>query len=167
MILYHPAKDVNHCTYRMLSLLVNLDSNLTVEKLRLLDFYYAFPHFLKEIKPWPTDIKEFKKYTTKIDEPFEKITNKKRLFFEMTEIQKTSISLLHAKGLIKDSEFRSGKIVTTHDLIPLEMNELIKNDPFTNTNIFKTIVTALSKTPWEGKQGLKYRSGLLEYKYDE
>jgi len=167
MILYHPAKDVNHCIYRMLSLLIHVDSNLTVEKLRLLDFYYTFPHLLKEIKPWPSDIKEYKKYITKIDEPFEKITNRKRLFFEMTEIQKASISLLHAKGLIEDDEFRIGKIVTTHDLIPPELNELIENDPFTKTNIFKTIVSALPKTAWEGKQGLKFRTGLLEYKYDE
>ena len=167
MILYHPAKDVNHCIFRMLSILIYLDRGLTVEQLRLLDFYYVFPHLLKEIKPWPSEIKEYKKFIAKTPEPFEKISNKKRLFFEMTEIQKKSISIIQAKGLIKNEEFRAGIIVIDHEEIPTELDDLIKTDPFKKTDIFKTIVIGLPKSTWGGKQGIKSRTGLLEFKYDE
>ena len=167
MILYHPAKDINHCIYRMICLLTNLKVGVSTEQLRLLDFYYSFPHLLKEIKPWPSDIKEYKKFVTKVPESFEKITNKKRLFFEMSEIQKTSIALLHAKGLVNDSLFRSGTIVLVNDSVPSKLRDVIENDPFLKTDLFRTITVGLTKTIWNGKQGLKFRTGILEYKYDE
>lgn len=167
MILYHPAKDVNHCSYRMLSLLLHIEHDLTVENLRLLDFYYSFPHLLKEIQPWPSDIREYKPYITKVPEPYEKISNKKLLFFEMADIQKTSIALLHAKGLIKDEPYREGKIVLNEDTVPAELYEKINSDDFVVSKVFESLTIGFMSTAWEGKQGLKFRTGLLEYKYDE
>lgn len=167
MILYHPAKDVNHCIYRTLSMLLYIESTLKFEHFRLLDFYYCFPHLLKEIKPWPVDIKEYKKYISNIPDPYEKISNKKRLFFEMIQVQKTSLAILHAKGIIKNDEYRAGQIVLDRESVPQQLINKIEKDKFMDSEVFKTLTIGLMSTVWEGKKGLKFRTGLLEYKYDE
>lgn len=167
MILFHPAKDINHCMYRMIALLLSTEQNLTVEKLRVLDFYYSFPHLLKKISPWPQDIREYKQYIKKILDPYEEIINIKRLFFEMERVQKTSIATLYAKSLLDNKLYRDDKIALDSKLVPVEIIECIKNDSFINSDVFKLISRGLMETTWEGKQGLKFRTGLLEYKYDE
>ncbi len=167
MILYHPAKDINHCIYRIVSLLINVDSDLSIDKLRLLDFYYSFPHLLKKIKPWPVDIKASKKIISKIPESYEKISNTSRLFFEVSSIQKVALATLHSKGVLEDEEYRNGRLILNVDELPKELLQAIDVDDFLKSEVFKVLSTDLMNTQWEGKKGLKSRTGLLEYKYDE
>lgn len=167
MILYHPAKDINHSIYRMISILISVDDILSIDKLRLLDFYYTFPNLLKEIKPWPADIKASKKLISKIPEPYEKISNSSRLFYEISNIQKSSLATLHSKGILDDEKYRDGKLLLNVDELPKKLLQAIKDDEFLKSDVFKVISFDLLRTQWEGKKGLKSRTGLLEYKYDE
>ncbi|TKB52019.1 ABC-three component system middle component 5 [Ferrimonas aestuarii] len=165
MILYHPTKDIYHTQYRIISILLST-KELPKEKLRLLDFYYNFPHFISEIQPWPSDIKEYKIKKGAIPEPFEKISNKKRVFFQMTEVFNTAVGLLVAKDIVKVSG-ENRNISLKQENIPSQLIHEISEDLFIKTSAFKTIVSGLAKTNWSGPQGLKKRSGLLEFKYDE
>lgn len=165
MILYHPIKDIYHTQYRIISILL-YTGQVSKEKLRLLDFYYNFPHFISEIQPWPSDIKEYKIKRGLVKEPFEKIANKKRVFFQMNDIFNSALAILVAKNLVEISG-RGKNISIKKDKIPDQLMHEIDEDPFVKSPIFNTIVSGLTKTKWSGQNGLKKRSGLLEFKYDE
>lgn len=167
MILYHPAKDINHCIYRLINLLISIESSIELDKLRVLDFYYLFPFLIKEIKPWPSDIKELKSDALKIPNAFEKISNKKRIFFDLSEIQKNAITTLLAKNLIQFVNESTKTISINYEAVPHDFFEISQFDEFLKSHTFSIITKGLTKTLWNGKSGLKYRSGLLEYKYDE
>lgn len=165
MILYHPTKDIYHTQYRIISILLST-SAITKDKLRLLDFYYNFPHFIPDIKPWPSDIKDFKIKKSETSEPFERISNKKRVFFQMSDVFDDALGILVAKDIATVSE--EDKLITLKVVnIPDELIKEINEDIFLKSPVFETIVSGLAKTKWSGSGGLKKRSGLLEYKYDQ
>lgn len=165
MILYHPTKDIYHTQYRIISILLFV-REIPKEKLRLLDFYYNFPHLISEIQPWPSDIKEYKIRKGVIPEPFEKISNKKRVFFQMAEVFDAALGILVAKDIAR-STGESRNVLLNKEHVPSQLLHEISEDPFLKTAEFETIVSGLVKTNWSGSQGLKKRSGLLEFKYDE
>lgn len=47
MIIYHPFKDANHCSYRIISLLYQNKNKVSDEAIKFMDFYYLFPEQLK------------------------------------------------------------------------------------------------------------------------
>lgn len=167
MILYHPLKDANHCIYRMLSILVKSPSEISLERLRVIDFFHIFPHLLASISPWPSDIGEYKKYTKKIPPSFESIPDKRRLFYELTEIHKQSILTLVSKGILDKDRAKSGVAMLNKNNIPEKLITTIENDEYNNSKIFEILTKGLTVTPWSGRNGLKDRSGLMEFRYDE
>lgn len=166
-MLYHPFKDSNHCSYRLLSLLVAINKPIAIEKLRVIDFYYLFPFFIKTIQPWPSDILAYKKYTNEIEAPFESLPNKAKLFFDVNQLQNQSIYYLASKGIISVAALQDGNAMLIDGKIPHEILEIIGEDYFCNSNVFKILAEAIPLTKWSGASGLKRRSGLMEYKYDE
>ena len=58
MLIYNQAYDIYHTMFRILQITEKTEENLEVDKLRILDFYLAFPTELLEIKSF----QGFKKY---------------------------------------------------------------------------------------------------------
>lgn len=166
-MLYHPFKDANHCTYRILCILLNAKDVLSVNHLRVVDFYYLFPHFLTNINPWPADISELKKFTKDIPEPYEHTPNRNKLFYELEILQNQSIMQLASKGIVSVEKLGERKVVLNKEKVPAELILLINNDDFIKSDTFKVLINGIAKTKWFGPSGLKKRSGLMEYKYDE
>jgi len=99
MIIYHPAYDLNHCAYRFITLLSDIDGNKTEwDTLQLLDFYYVFPHFLSEIR-LPKNPIATKNKLKKISGPYETLPNPQRLMFELSALHKETARALVAKGI--------------------------------------------------------------------
>lgn len=166
MLLYHPLTDVNHCMYRLLNLILHIEGDIQFEKLRVVDFYYIFPHLLNEIKPWPVDIKKFKKHLPSNKKSFEHISNKKKVFFELNSIQKQAISILVAKGLIDIDKIKDGVVSLNRERLPEVISNELGNDSFSKSDCFLILTDALINSNWNGKNGLKLKTGLLEYRYD-
>ncbi|MBN8238940.1 hypothetical protein JF541_07280 [Marinobacter hydrocarbonoclasticus] len=145
----------------------NLDHGLQYDKLRVLDFYFLFPHFIKEIKPWPNDIRGYKSVASSVSDSFEKVSNKRRLFFEMMPVQNMALAIMKSKGFLKVNGSEGGLLYFQKDLLPSRIKEIREFDEFVDAEVFDLIVRGLASTDWEGASGLKRRSGLLEYKYDE
>ncbi|WP_124414827.1 ABC-three component system middle component 5 [Pseudomonas sp. R4-35-07] len=167
MLIYHPAYDANHCLYRLLAILqATTEFSLTWDQLRILDYYYLFPSQLKNIKPWPASIKEFKVQLKSIPEQFEDINNPARVLYDLQVFQKTAALELIAKGIISKFEFESGLIKIDTGLLPIGYLELLDSDLFLRGDAFEIITKALPKVEFNGESGLKKRSGLMEYIYD-
>ncbi|NAO55361.1 ABC-three component system middle component 5 [Pseudomonas syringae] len=167
MLIYHPAYDANHCLYRLLAILqATIGASITWDQLRILDYYYLFPSQLKNIKPWPSNLKNFKEKLKSIPNQFEDINNPARILYDLQVFQKTAALELIAKEIISKSEFENGILKLNCDFIPDGYTELVENDSFLKSDAFEVITKALPKVEFNGASGLKKRSGLMEYIYD-
>ncbi len=168
MLIYHPVHDINHCIYRILRFLeVSEHSEFTWEQIRLFDFYSLFPHLLKKIKPFPQKLRAHKKSVSQISNVYESMPNEKRVFHELMPIQNTAIHNLVAKNLINAELFFNKTVSRTTEDLPSKLLEVISSDPITQEEWYQFLVNKLPITIFTGKKGLKYRSDLMEYRYDE
>ncbi len=167
VLIYHPAYDVNHCLYRILLMLdVSIHDKFEWDLLRLMDFYFLFPHLLKTIKPFPIKLNTYRNLVNAIPEAYEVMPNSKRVLFELEAIQSTAIQNLVAKELIDSQMFKNRLIRRTDTPLPNALQSSISDDYRPNEEWFRVIINQLPQIEFFGKKGLKSRSTLMEYKYD-
>lgn len=167
MLMYHPAFDANHCVYRILSILyATKNVSISWSLLRMMDFYYLFPSQLKNIKPWPRQIQKMKSIALNVPDQYEDLTNPARTFFELQTVQKTAILELMAKGVVSKKSFGEGIVKLEDEALSQVFENLLDADEFVQSDAFMLIVKGLPLVKFGGSQGLKYRSGLMEYVYD-
>jgi hypothetical protein len=167
MLIYHPIYDINHAIYRILLLLeTSVHRSFHWEQIKLLDFYLLFPHLLKDIRPLPASLAVYRKMIDAIPSPYELVPNKKRAFYEVGNLQNTAVHNLIAKELIDVDSFQRNVVRRTEKLLPYDILQFITNDELQNESWYKIVIDELPSLPFHGKDGLKARSGLLEYRYD-
>ncbi len=166
MIIYHPASDINHCAFRFIILLSDIkEHEINWETLQILDFYYVFPHLLADIR-LPRNSIATKNMLKKIPEPYESLQNPRRLMFNLKVLHNEAARALVAKGIIdKDSYLRNIiKLYGERVSEPLN-NKIVKNEK-RKTQWYQLLVEVLAQYPINGKDGLKDRTQLLEFRYD-
>ncbi|AFK70185.1 hypothetical protein YSA_06343 [Pseudomonas putida ND6] len=93
--------------------------------------------------------------------------NASQVFRDMAEIQLSALRNIAASGLIDIEYYERGivrKFSTTK--FPQTIVSKISEHLQKNREITEFILNSLSKLPLRGLDGLKHRTGLLEYRYD-
>lgn len=166
MLTYHPMHDHSHCAFRILCLAQDISLDVVSwELLQLLDFYLLFPHELKNIT-LPRNLFKFKAVLKEIPEPYENLTNAKRLFFSLGEIQKNTRNFLSSKGIFVQEAYQNGIIQLRPEVVPRNISALIQTASFKKEFWYDFITKELPNLGFEGAEGLKKRSGLMEFRYD-
>jgi len=167
MLIYHPVYDVNHCLYRFLLILENsIHKEFDWDTLKLLDFYLLFPHMLKGIKPMPASLRSFSTIIKQIPDAYEAIPNAKRVLFDLGNLQTTAMMNLMAKELVDTELFHRKIIKRSAKELPKKLEGGITESPIVAEEWFRFIANELPLTFFGGQNGLKKRSGLLEFRYD-
>ncbi len=167
MISYHPIYDVNHCAYRLIGTLVNSNvESYEWQQLRLLDFYLVFPHLLKTISPWPREISQHRRLAHTIPSPYEIVQNPRRIAFDALTIQNQAARVVLAKGIFDVDAFLDSKTATLGS-VPTEIRDHLLAEPLFNNETFDVIANQLPKVRFRGRSGLRERSGLMEFRYDQ
>lgn len=165
--MYHPAYDANHCVFRTLLILEHsVHEVIDLELYRLLDFYILFPHLLKHICPLPAELRAYKRLLSKIPDPFESMRNTKRIMYELESLQTVALHNLLAKQLIDIDSFKSNQIKRTSEAIPPDLSAVIHSSEQAQNEWFRMVVNELPLINFGGKNGLKKRTGLMEFRYD-
>lgn len=165
--MYHPAYDANHCVFRTLLILEHtVHEVIDLELYRLLDFYILFPHLLKHICPLPAELRAYKRLLSKIPDPFESMLNTKRIMYELESLQTVALHNLLAKQLIDIDSFKSKQIRRTSEAIPPDLSAAIQSSEQAQNEWFRMVVNELPLINFGGKNGLKKRTGLMEFRYD-
>lgn len=165
--MYHPAQDANHCVFRTLLLLEHtVHEVIDLELYRLLDFYILFPHLLKNIKPLPAELRAYKRVLVTIPDPFESMRNTKRIMHELESLQAVALHNLLAKQLIDINSFKSNQLRRTNEPLPPELAAAIESSVLAQKEWFRMVVNELPMLNFGGKNGLKKRAGLMEFRYD-
>lgn len=165
MLIYNHGFDIYHTIFRILQIMEKNDSVIEIDKLRILDFYLAFPSELLEIKSF----RGFKKYESFIKQEqnsYERILNRKRLFFKMENIQLSAIKSLIAFDILETEDFINGKVKRTAKQLYPNLQERIEKANNKNPNLITLITGPLASINLYGHLGLKERTNLLEFKYD-
>jgi hypothetical protein len=167
MLLYHPVDDSNHCCYRLIRLLYSaVELSMPLTSLLICDFYTLFPGQLKRIEGWPRKRSAAYTLLREIPDEYEEMLNPKRVFFQLNNIQSAAISHLEAKGIIQN-DILNDSLVTLNVLsLPADLIEKLELDPIFSEEWFSLISHGLSRLPIAGKNGLKSKTGLMEFVYD-
>ena len=164
MLIYHPAYDTYHCLFRMIALIEHVNE-IEVDKARILDFYLLFPALVSEIR-MPHNYSSMKKEAKKYSNIYRDPINVRSTFRDMYEIQMAAIRCLAATGLVEMDCLEKNIIKRTDKSVPdgllLSINNFINTNKIINTFIIDT----LSKFHLVGKDGLKDRTKLMEFRYD-
>ena len=152
--MYVPAFDPFHAIYRMLNILKRFDGNETIEvdRLRIYDFYLLFPF-------------QANKTSLKIT-PYNSISNSRRIFERLRPCQMIALSHLASYGLIDPKMLLQQKVaVADADKMQQVMLQLDEMSP-EESNVLSWLMLSFRNTPLNGVDGLKYRTKLIESKYD-
>jgi len=167
MLVYHPAFDIYNCVFRMLQLLTAMKQHeVELDRLRIWDFYLTFPNEARKIK-FPTALSELKKVFKQKDEnPYEDLIDAKKIIERMKPYQIEALHCLASYGLIEAKSLSKNLIVRTEKELPQELLENFENISTEKLNIIKLVI-GFAELPLYGQMGLKYRTGLIEFRYDE
>ncbi len=166
MIIYHPAYDINHCIFRFACLLSDTDQNwLDWETLQILDFYYVFPHLLAEIR-LPNNLVATKQSLRKIPKPYECLPNPQRLMFGLKTLHNETARALVAKGMFDKGLYLKSIIKLDIKTISEPLAHQIEKNEKRNTQWYQLLVRVFATFPLNGKNGLKSRTQLMEFRYD-
>lgn len=164
MLVYNPIFDAYHCVFRMLAIL-ELSKSMELDRLRILDFALCFPSIVTKFK-LPRGFAEVRVAAKTFENPYRDATGANRLFLSLQPTQGGALGCLAAAGFIVQSELSVGRVTRTAISIPREIEErrlgLMEREP----SFFTVIAGKLMEIPLLGPDGLKDRSGLMEYRYD-
>ena len=81
-------------------------------------------------------------------------------------MQKVAFQTLSLRGFIDSLEFKAGMLRFTTLPTPSEIFERVHEANFRDENLLKALRVFAYSYPFHGPEGLKARTGLLEYRYD-
>ena len=165
MLIYSPAYDLYHTMFRILQITERNEHGMEVDKLRILDFYLAFPAELLEIQSF-RGFNKYKKYLKAEKNQYERVIDRKRLFFKMEQIQISAMKALVSYSLLDANEFKNGKVKRTETPLNEQLTARIQEKFKTNQNLLTLITGPLASLNLYGHLGLKVKTNLIEFKYD-
>jgi hypothetical protein len=164
MLIYHPAFDAFHCIFRLL-LIIEVNNEIETAKLRIIDFFVLFPAEVRNVRLEKDQLK-IKKYAKLLVNRYRGPVNSLQLFRELEHIQAAAVGALAAANLIDKEKLREGVVKRTKIELTGELSEKIKIFFSSLAEIEKFTLHELSAIPLNGIDGLKHRSALMEYRYD-
>lgn len=144
------------------------EQKIDYQKLRIVDFFLCFPWLIKEITA-SRSIKNFAKRKNSILKAY--IATKydvtpapRTLFARIEPIQMAALGGLISAGVASGS--RDAAVRIDVDALSSGLNSLTAKFNDNNRELVEFLSQELIKLPYAGDGGLKHRSGLDEYRYD-
>jgi hypothetical protein len=90
----------------------------------------------------------------------------KRTFAEMREVQMAALGCLAAAGFVDDQQFQRGIVERTNLPLSKAIESAVIGYIDHERHLLDVLVGNIADIPTAGRNGLKDRSELLEYRYD-
>lgn len=166
---YNEAFDPYHAAFRFLRLHLGCDLSTKVhfDKLRILDFYLLFPFRLQSMKLMAGDTgwrKTSKSYEDRA--PYGMMPDDLSVFARMEPFQRAAAASLVHSGHISAEGWEYSEVAFTDETLPETVVDRCNDLNNHNDEIVKILCAIKARYPVGGRDGLKDRSGLMEYRYD-
>lgn len=167
MLIYHPAFDIYNCVFRMLLIMTKMkQEEVELDRLRIWDFYLTFPNEARNIS-YPDTLFELKSILPKqMSNPYEDLIDSRRIIERMKSFQVSALKCIASYGLIDNKLLAKNIVKRTTKEIPQELSAKFNKLTSEKENIINLIL-GFGEFPLYGKSGLKDRTGLIEFKYDQ
>jgi hypothetical protein len=167
MLIYHPAFDASHCSYRIVKLFNILDEKRYIEedRIKIIDFYTVFPKQIKYIKfPRSINSRYIRKEIDKINDIYRPCKSSFLMAKKMSFIQEKVLQILVINEFLDKRESskeykRGGKFNQLALSTPI-FEEYIQHE------VEELLLNFLLNHPLNGNDGLKSRTSLMEFRYD-
>lgn len=164
---YQPAFDVYHTVFRLLRISTFSGmSEISVEQLRIVDFYLLFFSRLADVRLSPAHrkIKVLAKQLAR--DTYEVQPDDRLLFARMGTIQEAAFRTLASSGVIDSVRLGFGVFSLTGDGLSVGVEERISEINAEDKEKMKSLDVLMTQYEINGKNGLKDRTNLMEFKYD-
>lgn len=171
MIVYQPCYDTYHTMLRMVRFLKYHKKQVTLDQLLIVDFYCLYPHRMISIRLNNNEEGEAKRFiknhvSVRKENPYNRIPNDRLLFEKVKSYQLDAIRCLSSYSLIDSVKLENGTIeLTSLENIDLSMFDLSESSTV-EANAIRASSAYLIPMKINGKNGLKSKSRLMEFKYD-
>jgi hypothetical protein len=167
VLIYHPMFDPYHCALRFSCILTDSQKpNMEWDRLRLLDFFVTFPHLLSRIR-LPRALTSRRGQLRDVPEPYERLPASHRLFFQLNEIQVPAARVLGAKNIFNQEALKNGSVVVTNPAeLAIQVNSIKAPLAFRSAACYPFVIKELAELTLNGRDGLKDRSGVMEFRHD-
>lgn len=167
-ITYLPAIDPFHAVFRMFVLFPTETAvPCPVEVARLLDFYICFPALINDFKSPRDIIKQYNLLKKRYKENSYQVTPKPAVIFRrMQASQSAALSSLLSYGFLDRETFQEGRIARTTKEVPKRICAEVERHRGTNEELIAYLEELKTRNPY-GPDGLRARSKLEEYRYDD
>jgi hypothetical protein len=166
MLVYHAAFDINHARFRALYLLeLHPAHRMQFDLLRILDFYFLFPHLLGHVQLARNMTRQKRQFAERASK-HNRVPSPKLLIRQMQGIHETAVRALMADGLVLAEPFEFQIVERSEKPIPDALLKVFKSQPQEEQALGNFLATEVAKIPLNGSDGLKARTELLEHRYD-
>lgn len=167
MIVYHAAFDLYNCMFRLLLILSRMKSEeVEMEKLLIWDYYVTFPHRVSKIS-FPQDFRrQYSQIFKNNDNPYEEVLDDVKVFSKMRTYQTEALRCLAGYGLIDSERLKESRVKRTDKALPLSLEQRMEEVPQRLRNVITLIESPFTDLPLYGVKGFKFRTKLIDYKYD-
>ena len=167
MIVYHAAFDLYNCMFRLLLILSRMNElEVEMEKILIWDYYVAFPNRVSQIS-FPQEMKaQYTKIFKEKNNPYDEVLDDVKVFSRMRSYQTEALRCLAAYGLIDSEQLLKSRIKRTGKQLPVALQERINEVPNRLKNVITLIESPFTELPLYGAKGFKFRTKLIDYKYD-
>lgn len=166
---YNEAFDPYHAAFRFvrLHLACDIQNRVPFDTIRILDFYLLFPFRLQAMRLFDEDRgwrRVSKAYLEKA--PYGAMPDDAVVFSRMETVQRAAASSLVMSGYLARDAWELNEVQFTKEKIP-DALRLRCSELNTKMKDFVEILCQIrARYPLGGRDGLKDRTGLLEYRYD-
>jgi hypothetical protein len=165
---YQAALDPFHALFRLLRLWPILNKGpLPRDTVRILDFYLLFPFRIGDIRIARPHLRYKRLAKTYANtKPYGEQPEGRALLNRMEPMQNAALNTLAANGLIDPARLLLGEVRITDALIPEDIAPRVKAANDSQADLMEFLGILGSDYNLLGTDGLKDRTGLLEYRYD-
>ncbi|HEY5305330.1 MAG TPA: ABC-three component system middle component 5 [Pseudolabrys sp.] len=166
-LIFQPALDPFHAIFRVARILGHFDEPIVQDKVRIMDFYLLFPFRIRTMRLMPRHQK-FKRLSIIYASltPYGEQPEPPLLFGRMEPMQLAAFETLASKFYINPSALASGLVQKTERDLPSEVAERASALNEAQPDLMEFLGVLASEYDLTGENGLKARSGLMEYRYD-
>lgn len=169
MLTFQAALDPHHSIFRIVRLAEGLHECLPTEidKVRILDFYLAFPFRAEDFKfrKGQIGLKRVAKSYDKM-RPYGGLPDDRDLLLRMRPVQSVAFETLAARGIIDPDAFKQQMFVAGDVPAPSSLLDRAIELNTEQHDLMEILQIICLTNPLLGSDGIKKRSGLMDYRYD-
>ena len=165
MLIYDPTVDPYHCAIRVLAITGGSSSELPLDAVRIADFYLAYPSKITNIRLLSHQ-RGIRKTSQSLSTPYRNPLEAKSTFERMRPIFHAATSCLVAAGFLDAEKLKIGVITRGPSALPEDLVVAVTNFLKRHSSVREFVIRELTTIPLLGSNGLKDRTGLMEYRYD-